>query len=127
MGISVNYKRNNRDVEQAYSAFSVGKYHDKRCSCYLALWRAVIEQIVKDLKRPLNTKCGGQKIIRDEVFYQREEAKDLVFGHNRAYFEELCSLAYINPEYIIRKLREDSSTNCAKAGKLQKYYPQNPK
>ena len=46
-------------------------------------------------------------MLPNEAYYQKQEAGDLIFGHNKSHFDDLCALACIDPDYVRRKVKEE--------------------
>ena len=69
----------------------------------VTLWRAVVEVVVHDFisySKYRKSRCKSN-------VYQKQEAADLIFGHNKSHFDDLCNLACIDPDYVRRKIKED--------------------
>ena len=89
-------------AESLWSGYEGVERDDSGC---ISLWRSVIELIVHDLKS--RSKYHNGKRNKDTDFYQKQEAEDLIFGYNKSHFDDLCTLACIDPDYVRRKIKEE--------------------
>ena len=90
--------RDNSVTESSWASSSYQGIERDDNGC-ITLWRAVIDQVVTDFKSTAR-KTGNYN--GNEAYYQKQEAADLIFGYNKLHFDDLCTLACIDPDYLRR-------------------------